>query len=278
MKHRPPRRNAAHLDALLDGRPTASDPLADLVAAVRAPTQPHEMAGLDHALAAFASSSDVVLTPTEENPRMLTSVAGRLLALKILAVVAGTAAAGGVAYAAANGNPTTSNGHAAVAGASSGAPDGSAASSGSSSTDSGDKSSSSADEPSATESASGSGSASSSKSKSGAPSPSLVGLCNAWLAHPRDIAKVSTNPAFSVLINAAGGADAVNGYCTTVLTTAGHPLHSSHPTHPAHPTQARNTKSKSSGSESPEPSETTHTKKPKPSHSHHDPSSHSGGH
>ena len=275
MKHRPPRRNAAHLDALLDGRPTASDPLADLVAAVRAPTQPHEMAGLDHALATFASSSDVVPTPTEENPRMLTSVAGRLLALKILAVVAGTAAAGGVAYAAANGNLTSANGHAAVAGASSGAPEGSAASSGSSSSDS----SSSADDPSATESSSGSGSASGSESKSGAPSPSLVGLCNAWLAHPRDIAKVSTNPAFSVLIKAAGGADAVNGYCTTVLTTAGHPLHSSHPTHPAHPSQAQNTKTKSS--ESPEPSETTHTKKPKPSQAnttHPGPSSHPGGH
>ena len=159
---------------------------------------------------------------------MLKSVAGRLLALKVLAITAGAAAAGGVAYAATAGDRPTTHGQSAL--------HANAHSSGSARA--------SADESSPSEigsstSASETGSSSSSESdepaSSAAPSPSLVGLCHAWRAHPKNNAKLATNPAYSVLVKAAGGPDAVNGYCTTLLASA-------HPTHPAHPTQAQNTR------------------------------------
>jgi hypothetical protein len=245
---------------LLNGRPTAVDPLANLVAAVRAPAQPNELVGLDAALAAFSAAPGVAESP-EENIPMLKSVAGRLLALKILAVAAGTAAAGGVAYAAVNGNLDSPNGNSsAVATDGSDAPGSSGADS---SAPGSDDSSSLPGSGSETEpSESGSGSESDEPSKSASPSPSLKGLCTAWLAHPRDIAKVSTNPAFSVLIKAAGGPDAVNGYCTALIASA-HPTHpsqaqnSSH-SKPAHPSQAKNTVSH------PAPKTSTHTRKALP--------------
>ena len=155
---------------------------------------------------------------------MLKSVAGRLLALKVLAVTAGAAAAGGVAYAATTGDLPTGHGKSALhANAdSSAAPasdDDSSSAAGSSTGASAPDSSSAAD--------------SSAPDSSAAPSPSLVGLCHAWQAHPQNDLKLSTNPAYSVLVQAAGGTDAVNGYCVTLLASA-------HPTHPARPTQAKN--------------------------------------
>jgi hypothetical protein len=259
MRHRPLRRTRAHLDSVIEGRPTQADPLVDLVAAVRAPAQPHELGGLDAAVAAFAAAPGVAPSPEEKTP-MLKSVAGRLLALKILAVTAGAAAAGGVAYAATADHIGTPNAHSAVA-----ADESSSAAPGSSGAPGSETESS--DEPSSapgggTES---SGTESSPSESKAAPSPSLVGLCTAWLAHPRDITKVSTNPAFSVLIKAAGGGDAVNGYCTTLLATARpshpvHPTHPAHPSHPAHPTQAKN----SSHTKPAHPTQAKNTKAPNP--------------
>jgi len=260
MRHRPPRRTRAHLDDLIDGRPTTSDPLAGLVAAVRAPAQPHELGGLESALAAFAAAPVAPLTPEEKTP-MLKSVAGRLLALKVLAVTAGAAAAGGVAYAATTGDLSVPHGQSALhANAhSSGAPESDDESSSSEGTDS-----SSASSP-----AESGSSSESDESGSAAPSPSLVGLCHAWLAHPSNNAKLSTNPAYSVLVTAAGGVDAVNGYCATVLASA-HPTqaqNSSH-SHPAHPSQAQN--SSHSHPAHPTGAATTPAAKPTviPSHSH----------
>lgn len=225
------------------------------MAAVRAPAQPTELRGLDAALAAFAVAPGVALSP-EEKPPVLKTLAGKLLALKILAIAAGTAAAGGVAYAAVNGSLDSPHGSSAVvAGESSGAPGSSGADSsapGSDESSSGMSGSGSESESSG----SSSGSESGKPSESNTPSPSLQGLCTAWLAHPRDIAKVSTNPAFSVLIQAAGGATSVNGYCTTLLATV-HPSHPAHPTHPVHPTNAQNTKSPN-----PQSSHSSHTLPP----------------
>jgi hypothetical protein len=260
MKHRPLRRSRAHLDDLLDGRVTSGDPLGELVAAVRAPAQPNELVGLDAAVAAFVSAASVAPSPEEKTP-MLKSVAGRLLALKILAVVAGTAAAGGVAYAAVSDNVITPHGNSAAASHHPGQGDDSDSddSSGSSSAESSDS-----DEPSGSDtgSESGSGSESASGSDTGSPSsspsPSLRGLCTAWLAHPQNDSKLSTNPAFSVLVTAAGGMDAVNGYCTTLLASVA-------PSHPAHPTQAQNTKSHGPKSSHPaQPTQANDTKSPNP--------------
>ncbi len=81
----------------------------------------------------------------------------------------------------------------------------------------------------------------------GTPSPSLVGLCQAYNSGvAKSKGKALDNPAFTVLITAAGGQDQVDAYCLTVL--AGHPSGppatrpsgppATHPTGPpaAHPT------------------------------------------
>ena len=233
------RRSRAHLDDLLDGRITPGDPLADLVAAVRAPANPTELAGLDAALVAFASAASVAPAP-EEKVSMLKSVAGRLLALKILAVVAGTAAAGGVAYAAVSDTMNTPHGNSAAAHSqhpSKSDDDSESDGTSAAGTESDDPSDS--DAPSGSDTGSGSASGSESDEPSSSPSPSLRGLCTAWLAHPQNDSKLATNPAYSVLVTAAGGMDSVNGYCTTLLASVA----PSHPSHPAHPTQAHNTKS-----------------------------------
>jgi hypothetical protein len=46
------------------------------------------------------------------------------------------------------------------------------------------------------------------------PHPSLLGLCRAWAAGATDNrGHAATNPAFSALVTAAGGPDAVTGFC-----------------------------------------------------------------
>jgi hypothetical protein len=72
-----------------------------------------------------------------------------------------------------------------------------------------------------------------SESLSATPSPSLEGLCVAYQAGAMD--KAATNPAFTALQSAAGGADAVGAYCATLI---GEPTHPARPTHPAKPTGA----------------------------------------
>jgi hypothetical protein len=81
------------------------------------------------------------------------------------------------------------------------------------------------------------------------PSPSLHGLCVAFQAGAMDHA--ATNPAFTALQTAAGGADNVAAYCVGLIGERSHPTHPakptqaatphvrpSHPTHPSRPTQA----------------------------------------
>lgn len=69
---------------------------------------------------------------------------------------------------------------------------------------------------------------------SATPSPSLDGLCVAYQAGA--MAKAATNPAFTALTTAAGGAGNIDAYCTARI---GAPrTHPATPTHPAKPTQA----------------------------------------
>ena len=184
---------------------------------------------------------------------MIKSLLTKAIAAKILAGTAVAAATGGVALAAADGHFSPHSRLAAPATASSSAqPTDPAASD--SSTDA------SPTVPSVPPTDGTSTSASTETSGSAphaTPSPSLRGLCNAYLARVANShGKALQNPAFTVLINAAGGSDGVSGYCTTMLATPsierGKPSsHPAHPSHPAMPTQARN----------------THT--PKPTHSNH---------
>ena len=58
----------------------------------------------------------------------------------------------------------------------------------------------------------------------GHPNPNLNGLCHAWLAGAgAEHGNARSNPAFSVLVAAAGGSDAVDGYCTTLVGAKTHP-------------------------------------------------------
>ena len=95
----------------------------------------------------------------------------------------------------------------------------------------------------------GSGAAASHRSTpSGSPSPNLRGLCTAFTAGVGDNpGKALDNPAFTVLVNTAGGKDQVANYCSTLLGAA-HATPSTHPsgkpTHGApatHPTDAPGT-------------------------------------
>lgn len=53
------------------------------------------------------------------------------------------------------------------------------------------------------------------------PSPSLVGLCHAYLAGAgSEHGKALDNPAFQALLTAAGGATDVDEFCTKLLATA----------------------------------------------------------
>jgi hypothetical protein len=90
------------------------------------------------------------------------------------------------------------------------------------------------------------------------PSPSLIGLCTAYLAGAgTDHGKALDSPAFTALIEAAGGKDKVEAYCAgrgvtapgSTHITAGpgdhptgepsHPGPTAHPTgEPSHPTGA----------------------------------------
>ena len=61
------------------------------------------------------------------------------------------------------------------------------------------------------------------------PSPSVVGLCHAYAAGAgADHGKALENPAFTVLITAAGGKDQVSAYCSDLLAKqsgeAAHPM------------------------------------------------------
>jgi hypothetical protein len=68
------------------------------------------------------------------------------------------------------------------------------------------------------------------------PSPSLVGLCTAFLAHPMtERGKALESPAFQALVAAAGGTDGVEGFCTGLGVTPPGPGRTPTGTPPAHP-------------------------------------------
>jgi hypothetical protein len=79
-----------------------------------------------------------------------------------------------------------------------------------------------------------------------APSPSMVGLCQAFRAGAgSEHGKALDSPAFQALITAAGGKDKVDAFCSDILGTpapTGHPAGAGddHPTGPPddHPTGA----------------------------------------
>jgi hypothetical protein len=283
MRHHTPRRNPAHLDRILEGQSTTPDPLNQFVSALRAPGHHTETAGLDAALTAFADPASAANSPmTQRRPSMLKSLAGKVLAAKVIAITASAAAVGGVAYAASTGNlpaPLEHSSHAAAA-AHTHVP--TAVPADPSTSDKAAKSPNSAASSKAslaTRSASATA-----KHHSASPSPSLVGLCHAWLARPAGSGKADESPAFTYLINTAGGKSSVTSWCTKLLASGQHPAQgnkpsdnpgngngkpSSHPTGKpsAHPTGQPS--SHPTGRPTDAPSKTKSTGNPGSSHNQH---------
>jgi hypothetical protein len=169
---------------------------------------------------------------------MLKPAIAQLIATKFLATAAVAAAAtGGVALAAATGNlpgPLQGAAHAGF-----GAPD-----SHPSQADATDEPSDSTSDPTDTDAPTEAGDSTKSSVPTTTPSPSLRGLCRAYQAGAASTpGKVLSNPAFSVLVVAAGEADSVDAYCATLIgPPRTHPTgaQATHPTGPpaTHPTGA----------------------------------------
>jgi hypothetical protein len=111
---------------------------------------------------------------------------------------------------------------------------------------------------------------------SGVPNPSLVGLCHAYQAGAGSHqTRVLHNPAFTVLVNAAGGADNLAVYCARLIGAepshpAGRPNSVSSHSHPAGRPSSVPSHPHPSGAPSPIPprSRPSRAPSPVPSHSH----------
>jgi hypothetical protein len=183
----------------MDGR-DGPDPVTDLLTAAAAPARAGELAGERAALAAFRSAR---LAPVHRRRRRsMTQMMGARLLTARAAVIAAVAATtvGGVAFAASGG---LSAGHGVPPATVPASPG-------------------SAFEPQ-TSTATGSGGVRSTEAGVDLtrPDPSLVGLCHAYTAGAgADHGKASQSPAFRALIDTAGGADRVPGYCARLLAAA----------------------------------------------------------
>lgn len=203
--HRRETRNS--LEQLLDGNARPGQ-LDELIRAARAPGLPHETSGLDAAVAAFCTAPPLLVSAPstmpgtdDRSPSMLKRLSRRAAAVNALAAAASAVAVGGIALASASLSNAPSHTARAAATAS--------------------------DHPQHPASARPTGSDidqdSNSPHPSSTPSPSLVGLCTAWLARPHASGQADSSAAFTVLVTAAGGAGAVEGYCTALLATRTHP-------------------------------------------------------
>jgi hypothetical protein len=205
------------VELMLDGDPFgAADrhlPLADLLVAAAAPGRPGELASEQACVASFRAA---YLAPVRRPRRlsMIKTAVLKLLTVKVAIAAAATTAAGGVAFAASTGTlPNPLDKHAT--GVSSGVD---------ASHPAADKSKSShrgagADDKDAKDGNGGTdGKPGNGPDASHAPTPSLVGLCQAYgSGNKAEHGKALDNPAFTVLITAAGGRDRVDAFCTALL-------------------------------------------------------------
>jgi hypothetical protein len=198
------------LEHLLDGHPVGPVGLNRLIAAARTTGVRADSAGLGGVLAEFTQLAAAPTVGVPAAKRSLLKVAATRIAAAKLFIVAAVAvvATGGVALAATGNLPSPLPGstHATPITADTttrpitgGSPK---------------------QTPTALTPTPGSGSRhlpTPSAPTSAPPSPSLTGLCKSWLARPHVNGKADDSAAFSALVAAAGGVDAVNGYCTALL-------------------------------------------------------------
>jgi hypothetical protein len=186
------RRNAA--EQMLDGAPATTEatrPLAALLHAAAAPAHPEELSGERAALAAFEDAAALDSVPGPRRGNVLKSTLAKILTVKAAVILAAAAGTTGVVLAATSGasNPT-------------------------------DRPSDNrpADPPAVHSSKHAPADKPRNGGESGksgdAPSPSMAGLCNAYEAHKSDNpGKALDSPAFTALIEAAGGRHNVDDYC-----------------------------------------------------------------
>jgi hypothetical protein len=177
------------------------EPIAEVLLRAAAPATPSELAGEEAAMVAFRMARYYGTRPAPKAPWVR-----RLLTVKAAAIGLAVLTAGGVALAAGTGvlpNPLEL-----------GNPPG---------TSSSTRTVSLTTRTGSSSNSTGPGNAS--------PSPSLEGLCTAYLTHvANNPGKAWDNPAFSTLVAAAGTAEQVERFCTDLVATA-------HPSAPARPTE-----------------------------------------
>jgi len=197
-------------ERLLRGVPAtlrASGPLGEHLAAAAAPAHRHELAGWPAALSAFQAAHLVPATE-QRRPSMIKTLLAKMLTIKAAALLAVTAA-GGVALAATTGALPSPLTHASAA------PD------------------------SAHATTAPTNGPSHRGGPSTLPSPSLVGLCHAYIAGAgSDHGKALESPAFTALITAAGGKDKVADFCKATLASAAPSKATTDPSAASHPTGA----------------------------------------
>ena len=217
------------------------DALSALIAAASRPAGAGELAGEAAALRQFRAAH-LETGSRPRRPALLKTVLANVVAAKVaLTATLAAAATGGIAFAAASlDSPGSSGGpHSAAA------PYSSVSRSNDPSDESADPTPGESDESSAStgEPSESAGEPSQSDSESpgsesphpkATPSPSLSGLCKAYRAGATDNpGKAISNPAFSVLVAAAGGVDNLGSYCDTLLGPAPSRSHGKPSTHPS---------------------------------------------
>jgi hypothetical protein len=217
----PPPLNRANAEAILTGTATERSELAQIIAAARGPATSDELAGEAAAMIRFQAAR---LEPAAAHGVTVRKrMSDKLLAAKLgIAAALAAAATGGVALAAAAHTQTEPAHHALPASTSVAAPshDGTP-------TPRATKAAVPPPPPPPSHAAAASaaptapGGAGSHPSAS--PSPSLRGLCIAYLANEITGGKRMDNPAFGALVTAAGGKDKITTYCLTLLRADPHP-------------------------------------------------------
>jgi hypothetical protein len=198
--------NPENAEHLLNGHPAAQHVprlLAERLTAASTAAFPGELAGEHTAVAAFLAAADVDLAPQHGRRSMIkTTLVAKLLTVKAAAVAVAAVSAGGVTLAASTGvlpNPLNQ------------VPE---------------NPGHSVSTPAQTE------------SEGPNASPSLIGLCTAYVVGDAAADEEAlTNPAFSALVDAAGGVENIESYCAGLGVTESTPGNSGnrptdHPTGP----------------------------------------------
>jgi hypothetical protein len=265
---RKPRLSRRSVERMLE-HPAGTDPLSRLLSSAAAPAADVNLEAETRALAAFrAQGANPAIAHRRRS--LVKSALAKLVAARLitLTAVAG-AATGGLALAAATGTlpPSIQNfAHNTVNAPADHGKHGPVPSGTGSSTGSAAVTEATVAAPSLGSSPSASHSAAST------PSPSLRGLCTAYLAGATsNPGKAASNPAFTALITAAGGVENVAAFCAALIPTpsaSSTGVSSSHPGNApsTHPNGAPSTHPTGAPSTHPGGGNTTHPTGPPSSH------------